>query len=931
MTSFPVAIRRLRDDRAPAIGFALLVLVTAFVFGSAPRLLDGAADSALRGAVRAAVPSVGNITLVQETRLGGSGDDAFGPVMDEGAELEGEIPVGLQGLVDTRQVVVDSPRWSIDLPTAEPSFVRFRIQPGAETRIDYVTGRAPTDATRTVPIPPPPPPPDGEEPEGPVSPQTEAVVLEGAISAEAARTLGYEVGDTLPLVVDDRDSLVGRGHVWRAGVEIVGTFTVRDPEERFWYGDRALAQIQIRSIGGDLRFLDATALLDPATFDELMNVTAFEHLPNRYQWRFFVDPDRLQSEASAALITDLRRLETRFPPSTSVVTQPGVTATRSGLLPLVVAHQRQWEAAFAILTVAVLGPAAVALAALGLIAILAARRRRMAIAIVRGRGASIGQIIRAVTMEGAVLAIPAAGLAAVGAILLLPDGPNRPTAAAVAVVAAVAIVLLVATALPGTAATTPTAGVRDPGAPRGVRPRRLVFEGLVAVLAIAGAYLLRERGVRGASSATDLAQADPLIAAVPTLVGIAAGLAAIRLVPLPLRLLARIASAGRGLVPVLALRRATSGGTTAAILIVLLATTSIGAFTTAALGWLDQAAEAAAWQEVGAPYQVSTTGSLPIDVDPATLPGVEAAATAYRTTVIVGIRNLRVDLLIVDAEAYNRVVAGTRADPGLPADMLRPVGSFVPAIVSTAAESRPNGPAIGGRLDLVVDGYHYPVEPIEARDHFPSMPIDGVFMVVSRDQFRALQPEARLLPNRYYLRAGPEAGPAIREAMTAVSPSSVVRGGSELVDALRQSPVTAAIVVGMAAAALVAVGYAALAVASALALAGSARAVEVAHLRTLGLSRREGIGLVVVEHGPTVVLAFVAGILLGVGLFVVLRPGLGLDVLVGSELDVPVIIAADRLALVGLAIVAIVAVAILLAAALQRRAAPVAALRRGFE
>ena len=40
MSSVLVALRRLRDDRAPAIGLALLVLVTATVFGVAPRLID---------------------------------------------------------------------------------------------------------------------------------------------------------------------------------------------------------------------------------------------------------------------------------------------------------------------------------------------------------------------------------------------------------------------------------------------------------------------------------------------------------------------------------------------------------------------------------------------------------------------------------------------------------------------------------------------------------------------------------------------------------------------------------------------------------------------------------------------------------------------------------------------------------------------------
>ena len=43
--------------------------------------------------------------------------------------------------------------------------------------------------------------------------------------------------------------------------------------------------------------------------------------------------------------------------------------------------------------------------------------------------------------------------------------------------------------------------------------------------AVVGATLLRERGVRGGGTAGSLATADPLIAAVPALVGVAAGVA----------------------------------------------------------------------------------------------------------------------------------------------------------------------------------------------------------------------------------------------------------------------------------------------------------------------------------------------------------------------------------------------------------------------
>jgi predicted lysophospholipase L1 biosynthesis ABC-type transport system permease subunit len=216
-------------------------------------------------------------------------------------------------------------------------------------------------------------------------------------------------------------------------------------------------------------------------------------------------------------------------------------------------------------------------------------------------------------------------------------------------------------------------------------------------------------------------------------------------------------------------------------------------------------------------------------------------------------------------------------------------------------------------------------------DAFPTFAPDAIFAIASRQQLKAIHPEAQLLATTLFLDAPEDAGPAIRAAVAAIDPGATVMGRAEAARAFTDSPVTAAIVAGVAIAALVAGAYAALAVAAALALAGAARAVEVAHLRMLGLSRRDALGLVILEHGPTVLLAFVAGIALGLGLFVLLEPGLGLDALVGSRIEVPLTADPRQLAIILGALVVISAVGIGLAAWTQRRGAPVVALRRGFE
>lgn len=935
MSSILVALRRLRDDRVPAIGLGILILVTATLFGLAPRLVDKVADDALRG-VMAETKALGrNIALIEEQGLPADPTDPLKKVEEEGDRLDRRMPVAVQALVRERRVVVDSVRFQVQAKTKDPTTVRFRIQPGAAERIRFVKGVGPVTELRFIDLP--------EElrtllpaEEQPSTEPIKVILIQTALAAEGLRQSGLAVGDTVFMTVDARDPMAGRAPGVVA-IRITGVLEAVDPADPFWFDDPALNQVTVRSTGGDSRFLDLAGYLPIESYDLLARVSLRLGVPARYTWRHFIDPERVSSNRLAPLIVDLRRLEATYP-RTQVAGGVGAAdgvAMRSGLLPLLVAHSARWASASAVLTVVALGPAAVAFAALALISSISARRRRPAIALVRARGATLGQIVRAIFLEGFVIAVPALAVAIALSLVLLPVGSNRATILAASLVAGLAILLLIVTALPGTAAAA-RAARDDDASPRGVTARRLVLDGVVIIGAAVGAYLLRERGVRGTSSAGTLAGADPLIAAVPALAGIAAGLAAIRLVPVPLRLLTRLAARGRGLVPLLALRRAIHGGTTAAILIVLLATASIGAFSSAALTHLERASEAASWQAVGAPYRVDAQiGSLPAAVDPAGLPGVTASAALFRTQVPIGTRNLRIQLIAVDLAAYQRLIAGSPADLAPPAEMLAasPADGVVPLLVSPALVVRSDGAKLGQQVEIVVEGYHFQVRPIATRVAFPTLPVDALFAVASREQLQAIHPDARLSPVTLFLDAPatPASETAIREAVTSIAAGATIQGRTVFARAFSESPVTAAIVAGIAIAAIVAALYAALAVTAALALAGAARSSEVAHLRMIGLSRRDALGLAIVEHGPTVLLAFIAGVALGLGLFILLQPGLGLDALVGSELDVPVSADLGQLALIGLGVLAIATVGIGLAAWMQRRGIAVAALRRGFE
>jgi putative ABC transport system permease protein len=182
-----------------------------------------------------------------------------------------------------------------------------------------------------------------------------------------------------------------------------------------------------------------------------------------------------------------------------------------------------------------------------------------------------------------------------------------------------------------------------------------------------------------------------------------------------------------------------------------------------------------------------------------------------------------------------------------------------------------------------------------------------------------------------FLRAPPGNIDALRSAVAAAVPNGQLTSRAERTTAIRASPLMGAVLEGVEVAAAVTAVYAALAVAAAMTLAGASRSLEVAHLRALGLTRRETVWLMAVEHVPTVLVAFLGGGTLGLLLFASLRPGLGLAALVGSDVEVPIQVDPGHLGLILAAIVLILLLGLGLATALQRHSVPAAALRASAE
>ena len=174
---------------------------------------------------------------------------------------------------------------------------------------------------------------------------------------------------------------------------LVGTFTVRDPSAPVWFDDQSLAQV---GIGGtpDAPLAFATGLVAPAAYPDLLALG----LPERYRWRMLVDPARFDAG-------EPRHARRRPPQAPAALRGDGRAAGRHGPANRPPAATSSAMSSSArrhatVLSLAALGPLIVAAGALGLIGILVVRRRRPALALARGRGASGAQLMATQLWEG---------------------------------------------------------------------------------------------------------------------------------------------------------------------------------------------------------------------------------------------------------------------------------------------------------------------------------------------------------------------------------------------------------------------------------------------------------------------------------------------------------------------------------------------------
>lgn len=920
-------LRRLRTELGIVALIAVLVGATSFVFAAAPRLFSRTADEALQYAARRALPLQRDIALSMDGSIdpGSGGVDG---VRAAGKELTDAIAPSIRDLVGDESMRITSPRLSLTKPPRYDTKLLLTHRDGLDAASRLVEGRWPVDLG--VPL--------GyrELGEPVVGPPPAPVVIEAAISSAAATEVGLKVGDRVDVFLDGRDGLVRfqRITLQPTLIEIVGLYEPLDAATPFWSGeDDLVAAVQHGSDDNPIAWVGAWVPAE--TYPSLFAST----LLFNYTWRLKVDPSRFDAAGADQLRVDLSRL--------GLIGNADASGTNAvtvitGLPGIVDKFLAQRGASQSTLSLAAVGPFGLAGGALAMVAMLLAGRRRPALTLARGRGAS-GSLVLGTQLWEAALVAGGAALAGFGAaIALIPGGGYELSAILAAGVGIGAIGVLVGATWP--AARQPLGQLERDDAPvLRVPARRLVLEMTIVGIAVGATLLLRQRGLSsGSGDAASTVRGDPLLASVPALSGLAAGIVALRLYPIPVRALGWLAARSRGFVPVVALRSIARHSAGANLpLLVLLLTAAFGTFASVVATSLDRGQIAASYLEVGADYRLENAlgGVLPPSLDPATVPGIEAAAPGLidpSATSVTGVgQGASVFLQAMDPVAYTAVTRGTAGDVALPADFLAPFAvadlgtsaNPIPAILSTRLPTGSSNMPVGATFQMEAGRSRLTFRVVERRAGFAGIDDRLPFAVVPFDQVRAAAGHF-VAPTLFWLRGAPGLRGALEAAVDANRGNARIVAREDAYALLHDAPLVSVIGTGYALSVVLAAAYMAFTIIGAMVLTAARRTRDHAFLRTLGVSSRQRTALTLVEHAPPVLLGLLPGVALGVVIAVLVKPGLGLSTFAGNR-DVPLVVDWPGLGLMIAALVGTVAVAVLGGSWLASRARVADALRIG--
>ncbi|MFE9860065.1 FtsX-like permease family protein [Streptomyces sp. NPDC005780] len=832
---------RLRTAPGSAVALLLLVLVTSFLAAAFPGAVAAYEGRGLRHEVSATSPDGSVVQLSSDPwqDMDGAPEDIFDAL--EARRLTENYQQILAALPDslrvdtgqsaygarTRKPVEATDAWLPELNGGRPVFT-LSAQTAVAEHSTPASGRLPRAAA------------------GSVNPATGTV--EAAVTSATARSLRIKVGSTVHVAGARREPLA---------VRVTGIVEPLRPEQSYWSVESVLRTPAFLHTPDQppLPYWHGALLLAPEAAPVLLSMGSEAY------WRVAPDPAGMDSADLPRIRQTIASLEQGPLLSTLRTEVAPQLEVSTGLDDVLIEFDGIRAAINPVVAVAAFGVGSVAGVVLLMAGGLAASRRHGELSLLRSRGGSVRGIAGRLLAEVAVPVTAGAALGCALALVVVPEGRTLP-----ALLASAAVALFACAALPLRAAFLHRRprlhGDRDDLVRARPSRRRTVAELTLLVLAVAAVTALRRRG-------TSDGDADALISAAPVLVGVIAALLLVRLYPLPLRLAALPVARRRGVVGFLSLARAgRSSATTVLPLLALLVALTTVAFGGSVLSGVADARDRASLAAVGADARIDADQGLPDQLAGTVrkMAGVSDVAPVYREFDL-DLRDGRLDrvtLLAVDPDSYARL-AGRTGLGSFRAAELRKSSGALPALASPAVAERLRGltTEIGeadGPFSVRVD---------MVRTTTPAV-TDGDFLVVDAAGLPGRHPASTLLIS------GPSVAGADMEAAARAAGSATVKLRTAERDRFTTSPVQSGAERIYAVAAAAGAGYAVLALVLSLLQTSAARTAMLARLRTMGLTRRQGRRLLILENLPQALLAAVGGALVGWAAILLLAPGIDL-------------------------------------------------------
>jgi putative ABC transport system permease protein len=753
--------------------------------------------------------------------------------------------------------------------------------------------------------------------------------LQVAMTKQTAATFGLHPGSKFVITGPE---LPSTGLPTPITVIVTGIVVPLEPDSSFWGIDPAILAADLQGPPTKQYWAGGT-IVGPDEADELQAYFSTRDL--QMEWVLPVDVSSVDGQQVQPLSDALTKISTQVP-TLSGQFQPvsPSLSTSSGLVFSLGTFIATAQSVDALLWLLYVSLTIAGLAVLLLAARMVAMRRSGEITVVRARGASLRQIAIGTGRDAALLCVPAAVIAVVLAILVVPGAGSAQGAGSAGGWYPPIAVLVVAVLGPALIAAWQHRLPRHrTGAPRRQRAgTRLVIEAALVAASVAGIIAFRDQGVQAGSGVNLYTSSAPILIAIPAVIVV------LRLYPLVLRGLLRATARTSRAPAFLGLARASRTALTPALpAFALVLALTVAAFAGMVRDAVIDGEVAASWQTAGADATVSPSYTgLTLTISPATARAIAAVPGVTHSAEVVNEiwstpAGSQLNVLAVDPASYAQFVANTQdfpqVQPGLLATPAK-AGAPQPVLVSPQAAALLGAPGQGtGAVTLSTS--QASLRAVQVRvagvlSSTPALPGGSAFVIMPLAVIKSTINPPEPTPVNEMLLTG---GSIDRTRLNAVAqrklPGVVVTYRSDVLSELTNGPLQHGAFTLFTLAVVVAAILGLAVMLLELALGASEREATLARLATMGLGERQRAWVVALEVLPAVIAAAVAAWACALTLPRVLAPDIDLSVFTGSSVTVKLAadVASFAVPLLGLAVLAAVALGIEIRSGRRRGAA----------